>query len=133
MAPLTFAALVSVWVVMVDPPASQLTRTAMIVFWVAVCVTVVQIPLGIIIRGQVFKKQTQGEIVTPEGYASGNIIAWSCCEGAAFFFLITALIGRALVPYALPAAVPILVMILLWPNGRAMFPPAQRNPYRGEH
>jgi hypothetical protein len=92
-------------------------------FYIACAMVVTAIPMGLFVRGQVFKRGWVGDVVTPQAYTAGNIIAWACCEAPAFFALITIFIDGRVVPNILPAAAAIVMHLLLWPNGRAMFPP----------
>lgn len=95
-----------------------------------IILTIVTIPLGLFIRGQVFKRHWQENIVTPQGYTTGNIIAWACCKAPAFFSLIVCLIAQTFWPYIIPGIIAFIILLLTWPNGKAMFShDADDNPY----
>ncbi len=79
-------------------------------------------PLGLFLRGQIFKRHWKGSIVTPEGYIAGCLVAWACCEGVAFTALMFVLISGSWLP-AGPGVAAWTLHLLLWPNGRAMFNP----------
>ncbi len=103
-----------------------------ILFIMSIVLPILTIPIGLFARGQVFKRNWQGDVITPQGYVTGNVIAWACCEAPIFFSLIVCLMARTFWPYVIPAGVGWLVMLLLWPNGRAMFShnADNDNPYR---
>lgn len=88
------------------------------------------IPMGLFIRGQVFKRNWEGDVVLPKGYMTGNIIAWACCEGVAFISVIFGTYLAESIWTFIPGAISFLVLLLLYPNGKAMFPPAGDNPYQ---
>lgn len=90
-------------------------------FYIACAMVVAAIPMGLFVRGQVFKRGWVGEVVTPGAYTTGNIIAWACCEAPAFVALITIMLDGRIVPNIFPALAAIVMHLLLWPNGRAMF------------
>jgi hypothetical protein len=100
--------------------------TADLLFYVALGLCAVQIPLAIFIRGQALKSGWVGDVVTPMAYLRGNLIAWALCEGVVFFGLVICLLSGSMWPYVTPAVVSLAGLILLWPNGRAMFPPRDR-------
>jgi hypothetical protein len=88
------------------------------------------IPIGLFMRGQVFKKHWVGDVVTPRGYIAGNIIAWASCEGTALFSLIVAAFIPGSTLALIPGAIAFVTLVLLFPNGKAMFPPGVDNPYQ---
>ena len=102
-------------------------------FYVACVIAVVAVIGGLIVRRLIFKSATSEGVVNPQGYMTGNIIAWAACEGAAFAGIIFCLVDGKLMPTILPPVVPFAVLLLLWPTGRAMFsvpPDAQTDRYR---
>ena len=88
------------------------------------------VPIGLFIRGQIFKRHWVGSVVTPIGYQTGNIIAWAICEGISMNAVVFCqIVGRSWL--VLSAGIAGLVMLLLlFPNGKAMFPPENFNPYQ---
>lgn len=89
---------------------------------VAGALTVTMIPIGLFLRGQFFKKGWVADVVTPGAYMTGNIMVWAMCEGCAFLGIILCFLSRQLWPSALPPALAIGMLLLLYPNGKAMFP-----------
>ena len=96
-------------------------------FYIGIGLTLLSIPLGLFIRGQIFKSGWVGDVVQPQKYLAGNIVAWGLCEGPCFFGLIVCLLANSFWPYAIPPAAAFLFLLLLWPNGRAMFPPHEHH------
>ncbi len=95
----------------------------MLLFYVAMGMCFATIPLGLFIRGQVFKAGWVGDVVKPANYLQGCLVAWAMCEGTAVFSLVICLLSRTFVPYAIPAVIASVVLLALWPNGRALWPP----------
>ncbi|MBI1369301.1 MAG: hypothetical protein GC162_11695 [Planctomycetes bacterium] len=98
--------------------------TTNLLFYISIGLVVVLIPLAMFMRGQIHKSGWVGDVVTPSKYAAGNIIAFALCEGPAFFSLIVVLLTHSIVPQIVPGGVAVLFLILMFPNGRAMFAPA---------
>ena len=94
-----------------------------ILFYVGIGLTGLALTMGPFLRGQIFKAGWVGDVVKPSAYFAGNIIAWALCEGAAMYGLVVFFLAGSFWPYGLPPAVAYLFLLLLWPNGRAMFPP----------
>ena len=133
MGQLTFAAIAVGIVTSAAGEAPGDAASVSMLFIISCAMIVTAIPVGLFVRGQVFKRHWQGDIVTPRGYAGGNIIAFASCEGPVFFSLIVCLIARSFWPYAIPAAAGLVVFLLLWPSGKPMFSPRDAdadNPYR---
>lgn len=106
-----------------SPEVTQsLESVAPILFYVGIGLTGLALLLGPFLRGQIFKAGWVGDIVKPSSYFAGNIIAWALCEGAVLYGLIVCFVVGSLWPYVLPPAVAYIFLLLLWPNGRAMFP-----------
>ena len=97
-------------------------------FYAACAMVVMAIPMGLFVRGQIFKRGWVGDVVTPQAYTTGNIIAWACCEAPVLFALVVVLITGNIMPNVLPAAAAFVMHLILWPNGRAMFTPAKSEP-----
>ena len=88
----------------------------------AAVVTLLALPVALFIRSQMFKRGWVGEVVTPSAYVTGNIVPWAVCEGAAIFGFIAMFLDRSIMPGILMPVVAMLFLLLLFPNGRAMFP-----------
>ncbi|QNN21412.1 hypothetical protein HED60_03700 [Planctomycetales bacterium ZRK34] len=95
-----------------------------ILFYAACAMVATAIPMGLFIRGQIFKRGWVGDVITPQAYTQGNIIAWACCEAPAFLSLVLVMLSGQITPNIYPAIAAFVMHLLLWPNGRAMFGPA---------
>lgn len=100
-----------------DPQASA------IIFIVSLAMLATTVPIGYFVRMQVYKRSWRGEVISPAGYTVGNIIVLACCEGPAFFSLIVVMINGSFWPAIIPAVIAMAIMVINFPNGRAMFPP----------
>ncbi len=88
----------------------------------SVAMMLTAIPFGLYLRRRLFRGNTTAEgTVQPAAYQTGSIIALATCEGTAVVALLAALVGGSLIPYALPALIPLLVQLWLWPDGRELF------------
>ncbi len=102
------------------PTPAAATRFA----WTSAGLLLVTTPAGYFIRMQTYKRHWQGEIITPRGYRTGNIILFACLEAPAVASLAAGLLGRSFWPYALPAAIAQVLFALNFPTGRPLHPPA---------
>lgn len=83
---------------------------------------VVCVPLGYWLRGQIYKKNWEGNRIKPQGYMAGNVMLWAFCEGVGMFGSVSVLISGAVWPHVLPAVLAATIHIVNYPNGRAMQP-----------
>lgn len=102
-------------------PVDAQFATVLLVVLLALLVT--ELPIGYFVRMQVYKRSWQGDVISPSGYSTGNIILFACCESVALFALIVVLITRSYWPAIIPAVIAMAIMVVNFPNGRAMFPP----------
>jgi hypothetical protein len=100
---------------------------SMYLFYVSLGFSILAVPMAIFARGQIFKAGWAGDIVRPMAYFQGSIVAWAMCDGAALAGLVVCLVSQSMWPYAISTAIGLGGLLLLWPNGRAMFP--RRDPY----
>ncbi|MHB1157123.1 MAG: hypothetical protein ACYC26_09810 [Phycisphaerales bacterium] len=99
---------------------------------VGAVITFVAVPLAFIMRGQIFKRGWVGDVVTPKAFATGTIVSCALCEGACAVGLILAFINQFPPLFCIAPAISFIALLLLWPNGRAMFPTPSNpddNPY----
>ncbi|MBI1337040.1 MAG: hypothetical protein GC164_08770 [Phycisphaera sp.] len=101
-----------------QPPNAQLAHTFFIV-GIAVFFTVV--PAGYFIRIQSYKKNWVHDVVTPQGYLTGNLVLWAACEGVAMMGLAFGIATGVLWPTALCSAAAIAVMVMNYPHGSPMY------------
>lgn len=106
----------------VKPSPSNDASLNQILHMVSLVFTLVLIPIGYIVRLQIYKKNWVVNSVTPQGYAGGNIVLLGICEGAALLGVVVTFLAGVVMPYILPAFVAVLTQIINWPNGRAMEP-----------
>jgi hypothetical protein len=99
------------------------THADFIVLVVSIAAVIVLIPLGLFLRGQTFKRGWVGDAVTPSAYLGGCVVAWAMADAAAVFGVGGMIMSQRVMPNVLPTAVSLLLLIAMWPNGRAMFPP----------
>ena len=119
---ITFAGVVLV-MILGSTPDESVAPTGQLLFYIACGLTATAIPVGLFVRGQVFKRGWVGDVITPGAYTTGNIVAWACCEAPAIAGLVGCMIAGSLMPNVIPAVAAFVMHLLLWPNGRAMFPP----------
>ena len=94
-----------------------------LLFSIGLIAMVVLPPLGLFLRGQVFKAGWEGQVAKPDSYLRGMLLAWFMCQVPAVLGVLAIFAtGRAWPGAMLPAG-SICAMALLWPNGRAMFTP----------
>lgn len=121
-------AVVVAMVVLGDGEAAALDDGARVTLsYAGLAVAGLVIPVGLFARMQVFKKGWHIHAVTPRAYLVGNLIAWSACEGTAMAGLVFCLVLRSFGLNGLVAALGLAMLLLLWPNGKAM------QPMRGQY
>ena len=109
------------------PPPEVSTGVESPMLLAAALMTAVALPMSLFVRAQVFKRGWVGDVVTPQAYFTGNMIAWAICEGAAFFGFAAMATSCEIMPGLIAPAVALTFLLLLFPNGKAMMPTA--NPY----
>lgn len=77
--------------------------------------------IGYFIRGQVYKANWRGDVVTPRGYSIGNIILLAMLEGVAFYGLIVTVIQGSLGLGFAAAVVAMTIQVVNFPHGRPMY------------
>jgi len=105
-----------------DGPRDQ-AHLGELLFSIGLIAMVVLPPLGLFLRGQVFKAGWEGQVVKPDHYLRGMLVAWLMCQVPAVLGVLAIFATGRAWPSATLLAVSICAMTLLWPNGRAMFPP----------
>ena len=82
--------------------------------------TAILVPAGLFFRGEWFKKHWRGDAVEPAGYLGGHLWAWGGCLVPAAAGLVAWRLGGSLWPHGLATSVPVVLLLMLWPDGRAM-------------
>lgn len=104
-----------------EEPGDGNSSSEMMFTLVTAFVTFPAIGAGLFMRGQVFKQGWVGEAVKPSSYMTGSIIAMATCEGPCTIGIIFAFVTDSILPLV-PAAFAFAVLVLLFPNGKAMQP-----------
>ena len=90
----------------------------------------VELPVLYLVRGITFKKNRENDAVTPRGFLTGNLMLFAGCEGLMLFAIVTWIVTRIIMPTVLPGVLALLVMLVNFPTGRAMYADgAAANPY----
>ena len=82
---------------------------------------VTSVPVGYFIRGQIYKKNWEGDVVTPKGYMMGNIVLLAMCEAVSLCGLVATMIGHV-VWFAVPSLLAMAVQVVNFPLGGPMEP-----------
>lgn len=83
----------------------------------------ITIPIGYFVRMQVYKRSWRGDVISPAGYTIGNLFLFGCCESVALFSSIALMLIGSVWPTIMPGLIAMAVMVINFPNGRAMHPP----------
>lgn len=90
-------------------------------FTIIVCGTsVMSIGMGLFIRMQIYKKNWQGDCVSPSGYVGGNMIALASIEGMSLFSLVVVLLSGEVGMNLILPVIFLALFVLNFPNGKAM-------------
>ncbi len=110
-------------------------RLGNILLFIGGVMLVVELPIGYIIRGQIYKRHWQGNAIAPAGYFTGNLILLAMCEGIVFLGLVGWIVSRVFWPTILPALVALAIQLVNFPTGAPLRPdpfaaqlPDQRQP-----
>lgn len=87
---------------------------------------VVNIMLGTFIRSQVYKRSWRGDVVSPLGYFTGNVIVLALLEMVVFFAILISILSKSFWPSMLPAVLAMMVYGVNFPHGGPMF--GKRDP-----
>ncbi|MCC5830425.1 MAG: hypothetical protein JJU36_13350 [Phycisphaeraceae bacterium] len=108
----------------VNPPADSASTGQ----WVRLplFVAFILIPVGYLIRYQIFKRGRRQQAVNPKAFAKGNAILFAILELVAIMSLVTVIIAFAWWPAAGGVVLAMLVLLINWPIGRHLFPEAPK-------
>lgn len=76
--------------------------------------------MGVFIRSQIYKKNWQGQVVTPQGYFSGNLIMLASMEGVVLLGLVVCILAGSFWPAAVPTALAMAIYAVNFPHGGPM-------------
>lgn len=91
-----------------------------IVSYISLGQLVFLVPLGYFVRMQVYKRNWQGNVVTPKGYVTGNVFLFACCEAVAMTGLLALLLSGTPGMAAAPAVLALATLVVNVPTGQAM-------------
>jgi len=97
-------------VALADSPAPMLW------FYLAGGITIVLLPAGLFMRGQIFKRGWEDGHVTPAAFLNGHVVAWAFFEGAAMVGLIFTFVAEVYVPHIVAPAVAWGVLLFTFPR-----------------
>lgn len=83
---------------------------------------VTAVGVGLFLRAQVYKAHWQGQVVTPHGYLTGNLIFLALCEGVSFAGLALCLAHGSFWPFALGSFLALSAQVVNFPHGGPMHP-----------
>ena len=83
------------------------------------------IPMGYLLRSQQYKANWRGDLITPQGYLTGNILLLAPCESPGLLAGVAFLLGAPAWQAAIPLALAFTAMLANFPNGKPMRPAAQ--------
>lgn len=90
-------------------------------FWIAVAMVVLGVPVGYVLRMQMYKRYWERDVIRPRGYVTGNLLLWAVCEGASMFGLVLVMLAGDFWPWVLPSAAAMAVQVINFPDGKPMF------------
>jgi cytochrome bd-type quinol oxidase subunit 2 len=99
---------------------SMPAETIQLLFYINSAMLAAAVPLGHFLRRKRYEAARDGDVVTPQGYLSGNILLYAMCEGQALFSLVIVMMAGQYLPYVVPAIVAMTVQVLNWPTGAPM-------------
>jgi hypothetical protein len=89
-------------------------------FIISVAYVVIAAPLSFFVRSRYFRKYWTGEGVPPRSYVAGQTIMWAILAIGVLLSLVGCLMTRAILPCLFPGGVAMVMLLILFPNGRAM-------------
>ncbi len=91
-------------------------------FYLSLAMLLVFVPVGYLLRTTIYKKNWHGDVITPRGYFTGNLLLLALCEGVALFALVVTLLSGTFGLTLLPAVAAMAVQVVNIPTGRPMQP-----------
>jgi drug/metabolite transporter (DMT)-like permease len=92
-------------------------QLANLLLYVAVAMLAAEAPVAFLVRSLVYRKGHTEAGVSPEAYATGNIIFWAMFEGVGFFALVAGLQNQGRGPHLVVAAIAIAMIVVNFPTG----------------
>lgn len=82
---------------------------------------VFNIMLGTFLRSQIYKRCWRGDVVSPLGYFTANMVMLGLLEMVIFFGILISILDKSFMPSILPSAMAMLVYGVNFPHGGPMF------------
>jgi hypothetical protein len=96
---------------------------AQILWYVTIGSLIVILPAAYLLRLTIYSKGRKGDAITPQAYATGNILFWAMCEGIAMLAITTSMLNRHQGAYLMVAMIAFAVQVVNYPTGKLMRPP----------
>ena len=80
------------------------------------------IPVGYVVRSQMYKSGWEGNAVSPKAYFLGNLVLLALCEGVSLAGLVATFMNGSLWPTIVPSAIAMGVQAINFPHGGPMQP-----------
>lgn len=80
-------------------------------------------PVGILLRGQIYKRYWRGDVVTGRGYVAGNMVLFAGLGAIVITCLIASLAGAPRVATILPGLLATALILVNHPHGHPLQPP----------
>jgi hypothetical protein len=117
---------------MPEPDASM----ARILWYVTIGSLLVMLPIAYALRLMIYAKGRSNDVITPQAYATGNILFWAMCEGVSMLAITTSMLNRHQGTYLYVAMIAFAVQVVNYPTGKLMRPEDDRdraiNPMLGD-
>lgn len=82
---------------------------------------VFNIILGTYLRSQIYKRCWRGNVISPLGYFTANVIMLALLEMVVFLGILVSILAKSFMPSLLPAILGMMVFAVNYPHGGPMF------------
>jgi small-conductance mechanosensitive channel len=89
-------------------------------FWVLMILLGVGAPAAFFVREGLYARYRRGKLVNPARYLLGMVTVWLPLSLIAATAAVVSIMMRTLLPNIVPAGVALVILLCLWPTGRAM-------------
>ena len=101
----------------------QEASSAQVLWYVTIGGLIVLLPTAYMLRLTVYSRGRKDDAITPQAYATGNILFWAMCEGVAMLAITTSMLNRHQGAYLMVAMIAFAVQVVNYPTGKLMHPP----------
>lgn len=88
----------------------------------------VAVPAGLFVRMQIYKRHWRGDVISPKGYFTGNLVFLAMCEGVSLFGLATVMIMGYVDWSIVVSVIAVLIQLANFPTGAPMRSPHAHLP-----